>query len=90
MIDYVCLSVIMWVIKLHTQLKIKIIPAHLQGVQKKGGLANAAVFALLLNIELLSFLIHLKIEIYLFIPSTEPLLSDFREPRNRFFRQAEA
>ena len=30
-----------------------------------------------------SFLIHLKIEIHMFVPSTEPFLSDIREQRNK-------
>ena len=32
-----------------------------------------------------SFPIHLKIEIHVFVPSTEPVLSDIRELRNKFF-----
>ena len=32
-----------------------------------------------------SFPIHLKIEIHVFVPSTEPFLSDIRERRNKFF-----
>ena len=40
---------------------------------------------LVLNLELL-LLIHLKIDIYKFVPSTEPFLSNIRELVNKFFQ----
>ena len=36
-----------------------------------------------------SFSIHLEIEIHMFVPGTEPFLSDIRDLRNKLFKQAE-
>ena len=55
--------------------------------QKKGGLANATDFAFLLigykNLNYY-FLIHLKIEIHMFVPNVKSFLSDIMELRNIF------
>ena len=56
------------------------LPKDIQGVQKKGGIAN---HHLLWSLDYL-FLIYLKIEIHLLVPSTKPYLSDIRELRNIF------
>ena len=69
---------------------IKFILSHqVQCVPKKRGISkcHSVCFTaqLMLNSEF-SILIHLKIEINMFVPSTEPFLSDIREPRNKFVK----
>ena len=58
----------------------------IQGVPKKRGINECcsvcSTAQLVLNFEF-SLLIHLKIEIYMLIPSTEPFLSGIREQRNK-------
>ena len=57
----------------------------LQGVPKKRGISedSSVCFTAQLMLNLgFSFSIHLKIEIHMFVPSTQAFLSDIREPRN--------
>ena len=62
---------------------------HIQGVPKKRGISECCSFCsltqLMLNLES-SFLIHLKIEIHMFVQSTKLFLSYISEPRQRFFK----
>ena len=60
----------------------------IQGAPQKRGISECCTVCstaqLMLSLEF-SFPIHLKIEIHVFVPSTEPFLSDIRELRNKFF-----
>ena len=62
---------------------------RLIGCPKKKGISDCCSVCptaqLIMTLEL-SFLIHLKIRIHMFVASTEPFLSDIREPRHRFFK----
>ena len=57
------------------------------GCPKKRGISECrsvcSTAQLMLSLEF-SFPIHLKIEIHMFVTSTEPFLSDIRERRNKF------
>ena len=58
-------------------------------VSQKRGISEYNIVystAQLMLSEEFSFQIHLKIEIHLLVPSTEPFLSDIREPRKRFLK----
>ena len=62
---------------------------YIQGVPKKRGISedNSVCFTAQLMLNLgFSFSLHLKIEIHMFVPSTQAFLSDIREPRNKFFK----
>ena len=59
------------------------------GCPKKRGISechSVCSTAQLMMILEFSFPVHLKIEIHMFVPSTEQFLSDIRKPRNNFFK----
>ena len=61
----------------------------LQGVPKKRGISECcsvcSTVQFMLNLEFL-LLVHLKVEIHMCVPSTEPSLSDIRELKNVIFK----
>ena len=62
---------------------------YIQGVPKKRGISeclSVCFTADLISNLAYSFLIQLKIEIHMFVPSTELFLRDIREPSHRFFK----